>query len=102
MLIAYLVTQKVALKAAKSSFLVGLNEGKGHKMLGLKVALKHLFGGSKVHLSLQSLLQSPVVFQSRTWTPGRGWCSPDSGLRRIAITLLWTAPKRAIDKPRRR
>jgi len=43
MFITYLATQKVALKAAKSGFLVGLNEGNGHKMWGLKVAFKRFF-----------------------------------------------------------
>jgi hypothetical protein len=36
MFIAYLVTQKVTLKAAKSSFLVGLNEGKWAQNVGTK------------------------------------------------------------------
>jgi hypothetical protein len=69
---AYVVTQKVALKAAKSRFLVGLNAGKWAQKGGLKVALKRLLGGSKVHLNLQSLLQSPAVLQSRCLDSGPG------------------------------
>ena len=51
---------------------MGLNAGKWAQKGGLKVALKRLLGGSKVHLNPQSLLQSPVVLQSRCLDSGPG------------------------------